>query len=151
MIFRCSILFTFWKSLAKNLFTLHLSLAPTQAFRTLKLPVNFSIAQHVVVQRLYNVLQDETVALRQVWIRETSMCAKKTSFASLVCLPSHLKILAVIEKVHSCFKSQSELRISPVGSVNSVQSSIVSKESLSGSLIKILWSLESKQKIYHSE
>lgn len=42
---------------------------------------------------------------------------RKRVFALLVCCFSHLKILIAPEKVHSCFKSQSELRILPLGSV----------------------------------
>jgi hypothetical protein len=70
---------------------------------------------------------------------------RKRVFALLVCQFSHLKISIPIEKVHSCFKSQSELRILPVGSVNGKESFFVFYHSVVENKINIKRSLK-KQK-----
>lgn len=50
--------------------------------------------------------------------RDFNVCEENEFWPCLCVGLAILKFIIVIEKAHSCFKSQSELRISPVGSVN---------------------------------
>lgn len=71
----------------------------------------------VVVQRLTRRSSSPYSASGCRWLM---VCASKTSFRLRWCAlgPSHLKIFTVwIDEVHSCFKSQSEVRTKPLGSV----------------------------------
>lgn len=70
--------------------------------------------QHVVVQRLYDFSQATLLVSNKCERRRLQCVRRKRVFCSTVCLFSHLNFLKVIEKVHSCFKSQSDLCISSV-------------------------------------
>lgn len=72
-----------------------------------------SIIQHSLVQHL-------TRKLRQVYEETFDGVRRKQVLAAIVWRFAILKFLLVIESVHSCFKSQCELRILSVGSLKTL-------------------------------